>query len=257
MWLPITLGSLTSARAAGTLDARIDRETTSRAARQKLLHGRHLLAGSSWGGNGGAGPISSCPAEGRNGKNHWTPNPHSVAPPVPRQSPLSALSSGLAIVHEESAKVAGTLRVPSAASSALGGRHTECACYFTGRERSLRVAVIACLLAVRRRSGTDWAETSTRRWAATLAATAPCGSGKGATGRRKHLAAQEHHPRIHRVLALGRRTVDLERGGQVLGREGLLHAGHRVGPLGAGSGWQSACPACTMFATTGSRDPSR
>ena len=38
-------------------------------------------------------------------------------------------------VHGESAKVAGTLRVPSAQSGAASGRHTECACYFTGRER--------------------------------------------------------------------------------------------------------------------------
>ena len=35
-------------------------------------------------------------------------------------------------------KVAGTLRVPSAAFSTLGGRHTECACYFMGRGRLAR-----------------------------------------------------------------------------------------------------------------------
>ena len=42
----------------------------------------------------------------------------------------------------ESAIVAGTLRVPSAQGGGEGGRHTECACYFTGRERLVRLALV-------------------------------------------------------------------------------------------------------------------
>ena len=41
------------------------------------------------------------------------------------------IAAGDKAVHGRSPKVAGTCRVPSASSSALDGRHTECACYFT------------------------------------------------------------------------------------------------------------------------------
>jgi MFS family permease len=57
-------------------------------------------------------------------------------------APLAAMPQPPALdARSWSAKVAGTLRVPSAAFSTLterhteGGRHTECACYHTGRER--------------------------------------------------------------------------------------------------------------------------
>ncbi len=40
----------------------------------------------------------------------------------------------LVSLHISLPKVAGTLRVPSAVYATRGGRHTECACYFTDCE---------------------------------------------------------------------------------------------------------------------------
>ena len=55
-------------------------------------------------------------------------------------APASETSCKPATVEEDKAKEAGTLRVPSAASSASGGRHVERACYFTDGEPSGRSA---------------------------------------------------------------------------------------------------------------------
>ena len=43
---------------------------------------------------------------------------------------LVTLMDHCPLPHPESAKVAGTLRVPSAQGEGSNGRHTECACYF-------------------------------------------------------------------------------------------------------------------------------
>ena len=55
MWLPITLGSVTSAWAWGTLDASDEQGNENRTARQTLLHGRHSL-GRKFFGVGMVGP---------------------------------------------------------------------------------------------------------------------------------------------------------------------------------------------------------
>jgi sugar/nucleoside kinase (ribokinase family) len=77
----------------------------------------------------------------------------------------ATIGGDAATAAQGSAKVAGTLRVPSASSStatsaasassaAQGGRHTECACYFTGRE-GLRDAYADRVLDELSRAGVD------------------------------------------------------------------------------------------------------
>ena len=61
--------------------------------------------------------------------------PSAAAPPQPPERSASLLDRLEKHVRQLDAVVAGTLRVPSALSGVrLGGRHTECACYYGGCE---------------------------------------------------------------------------------------------------------------------------
>ena len=62
----------------------------------------------------------------------WKPSWSRIRQKGGRQQALARVGRR-PLEHQGRGRVAGTRRVPSAASSALGGRHTACACYDRGR----------------------------------------------------------------------------------------------------------------------------